>query len=328
MFSTPSSIVSTGPWIVVSNRASSTLTFLAASNGAMIGHLSHGSLGVTAPSSMVAETLGQKRVVFVAGDAGKIVELSITAKGDSVGVARVRELRAKGCVSSKGALLALDSHARLIEACTDGAITEWRSGNGMLVRAVAASSTKVTNVTGLAVLGTSIYLTNAATTVPGSAPDGVTEVAITTGKRLVAVTNATSSAYAFSSPSDIASDGTHLWEINAVGDTVDELAAGTLHFLGSSGTNLTAPGTVLATPNYVWVSSSSVNGSSSMVTQFDVVANSLQSPWMMCNSNGPYKFGDPTGFALHAGMLWVANSTDSLVDEMNAASGALVATYS
>jgi hypothetical protein len=221
----------------------------------------------------------------------------------------------------------LDSHARLIEACTDGAITEWRSASGMFVASVAASVTKVTNVTGLAVLGSSIYLANAATAAVHSAPDGVTEVGIDTGKRLLAVTNATSASYGFSGPSGIASDGTHLWEINAKGDTVDELAAGTLHFLGSSGTNLTAPGTLLATHSYVWVSSSSVNGSSSMVTQFDVVSGAVQSPWMMCNSNGPYQFGNPTGFALDGTSLWVANSTDNLVDQMNASSGALVATY-
>jgi hypothetical protein len=328
MFAAPSSIVSSGPWIVVANRTSSTLTFLAVSNGAMVGHLSHASLGVNAPSSMVAESVGARRMVFIAGAGGKVVEVALAASGASIAVTRVRTFRPKGCALSQGALLALGAHARLVEACADGALTEWRSATGMLVKAVAASVTKTTNVTGLAVLGSSIYLANAATAAAGSAPDGVTEVSADTGKRLLAVTNATNASYAFSSPSGIASDGTHLWEINSKGDTVDELAAGTLHFVASSGTNLTAPGTVLATPTYVWVSSSSVNGSSSMVTQFDVVSNAVQSPWMMCNSNGPYQFGEPTGFALHDGMLWVANSADNLVDEMNATTGALAATYS
>ena len=141
------------------------------------------------------------------------------------------------------------------------------------------------------------------------------------------MTNATSASYHFSLPSAISSDGTDLWESNAAGNTVDELSGATLAFLGSSGTNLTAPAVVLATRTYTWVSSASVNGSSSMVTQFTVVSHAITSPWMMCNSNGPYQFGDPSGFTIDGTSLWVANAADNLVDRMNASSGALVGTY-
>jgi len=65
-----------------------------------------------------------------------------------------------------------------------------------------------------------------------------------------------------------------------------------------------------------------------MVTQFRVVDHALESPWMMCNSNGAYQFDDPSGFALHGSTLWVSNASDDLVDAMTASSGALVATYS
>jgi hypothetical protein len=64
-----------------------------------------------------------------------------------------------------------------------------------------------------------------------------------------------------------------------------------------------------------------------MVTQFTVVDHALTSPWMMCNSNGPYSFGDPSGFTESGTSLWVANASDSLVDQMNASSGALINTY-
>ena len=48
---------------------------------------------------------------------------------------------------------------------------------------------------------------------------------------------------------------------------------------------------------------------------------------MMCNSNGPYQFDNPSGFTMHGAMLWVANAADNLIDQMNASTGALVATY-
>jgi len=108
---------------------------------------------------------------------------------------------------------------------------------------------------------------------------------------------------------------------------VDELSGSALRFISSSSTNLSDPGAIIATSSYVWVSSSSWPGQSSMVTQFQVVDHQLQSPWMMCNSNGPYQFDNPSGFALHGGSLWVANAANDLVDQMNATSGALDATF-
>jgi hypothetical protein len=177
------------------------------------------------------------------------------------------------------------------------------------------------------VLGTDVFVTNAATSAAHTAPDGVAELSLTSGKLVRTVTNVTNADDGFSSPSGIASDGTNLWEINAAADTVDELSGTSLALLGSSSTNLWDPGVVIATTSLVWVSSSSVAGSSSMVTQFTGSGASLSSPWMMCNSNGPYKFGNPSGFALSGTSLWVANLADDLVDQMNATTGALVATY-
>ena len=48
---------------------------------------------------------------------------------------------------------------------------------------------------------------------------------------------------------------------------------------------------------------------------------------MMCNSNASYQFGNPSGFTMHGGMLWVANASDNLIDQMNGSTGALVGTY-
>jgi len=49
------------------------------------------------------------------------------------------------------------------------------------------------------------------------------------------------SKLAFSTPAGITSDGTNLWEINVLGNTVDELAGANLAFLASSGTKRLGP---------------------------------------------------------------------------------------
>ena len=81
---------------------------------------------------------------------------------------------------------------------------------------------------------------------------------------------------------------------------------------------------MLATKAAVFVSSS---GAYSMVTQFTGSASTLSSPWMMCNTNGPYQFAAPSGFAISGASLWVTNASNGLIDRMNASSGALVATF-
>jgi hypothetical protein len=326
-FAAPSSIASIGPWIAVANRAASTLTVLAANGGTDVRTVSHALLGVSAPTAIVAEPVAGRRTAFVAGTGGAVATLTLTAEGATVGVKRLRVLRPTGCAAPATALLAIDARGHLIEACSTGAVFEWAAATGALLRTIPAASSRLGDVTGVAVLGREAYLTNAATTGRPTAPDGVTALSLVTGARLRLVTNATSAAYAFSSPAGIASDGAHLWVTNATGNTVDELAAGSLAFLGTTSTNLYDPGAVVADRSFVWVSSQSWLGASSMVTQFNVVNHAVQSPWMMCNSNGPYQFDNPSGFAMHGGMLWVANASNNLIDQMDATSGALVGTY-
>jgi hypothetical protein len=325
-FATPSSIASIGPWIAVANRAASTLTVLAANGGTDVRTVSHALLGVSAPTAIVAEPVAGRRTAFVAGTGGAVATLTFSAAGRTVGVRRLRVLRPTGCTAPATALLAIDARGHLIEACSTGAVFEWSAATGALLRTIPASSSKLGDVTGVAVLGGEAYLSNAATGHP-AAPDGVTALSLVTGARLRLVTNATSAAYAFSSPAGIASDGAHLWVTNATGNTIDELAAGSLAFLGTTSTNLYDPGAVVADRSFVWVSSQSWLGASSMVTQFNVVNHAVQSPWMMCNSNGPYQFDNPSGFAMHGGMLWVANASNNLIDQMDATTGALVGTY-
>jgi hypothetical protein len=327
LFSSPSGIAAVGSFIVVADHGSSSLTILAASDGALVGRVAPALLDVPKPTSIVAEVVGTRRIAFVAGTGGAVAELALSAKGAVVAVARLGVLRPKGCARSAAAYLATDAHGHVVEACATGEVVEWSAATGHEARAIAPSTTRLTDAAGLAVLGTTAYVTNDATAAAHHQPDGVTALSLATGRRLRAVTNATNAAYGFSQPAGISSDGTHLWVANRAANTVDELARGSMAFLAGSGTNLTAPATVLATPKFTWVSSASVNGSSSMVTQFYVVDKAIASPWMMCNSNGPYQFGDPSGFTMSGTDLWVANAANNLVDQMNGSTGALVNTY-
>jgi hypothetical protein len=326
-FAAPSALVSVGPWIVVANQSTSSLTILTASGGTFVREVSHSLLGVASPTSIVATTVAGRRLAFVGADGGRIAELRFGMSGTTLVVARVGILQLHGCAGRAATYLATDTHGHLVAACSTGAVAVWSMWAGRLLRVIPSSTTHLTGIGGLAVLGATAYLTNAATTAEGSAPDGVTAFSLATGRRLLTVTNATNPAYTFSTPAGISTDGANLWVANEKGNTIDWLARGTLGLLGSSSTNLTAPAVVLATPKFTWVSSASVNGSSSMVTQFYVVGHAIASTWMMCNSNGPYQFGDPSGFTMHGGMLWVANASDDLVDQMNGTTGALVGTY-
>ena len=106
-------------------------------------------------------------------------------------------------------------------ACESGALGVWSTSSGALLRALSPSASRLTHATALAVQGATAYVTNAATAAPGSAPDGVTAISISTGQRLRTVTNTTNASYGFSAPSGIASDGSHLWVANSTGNTVD-----------------------------------------------------------------------------------------------------------
>jgi hypothetical protein len=324
-FAKPSSIAAVGHWLVVTDKATSTLSILAASTGAVEATFSHRALGVSAPSSAVASTTSGRALVFVAGIGGNVAELNVaTSTASKPAVTRLRILRPAGCARSAAAYLAVDTHGHVLEACSTGVVTEWAVRMGGLIRSFRAATTKLTNATGLTVLGTSVFVANAATAAAKSAADSVAELSLVTGKLVRTVSNMTNPADAFSAPDGIAAFGTHIWEINANGSTVDELSAANLAFVTSSATNLSDPGVVLATKAAVFVSS---GGSYGMVTQFTGSAATLSSPWMMCNTNGPYNFDAPSGFAISGASLWVTNASNGLIDRMNASSGALVDTF-
>ena len=171
-FAAPSSIASVGPWIAVANRTSSTLTLLRASDGVVVRTVSHAALGLTDPTSIIAGIVSGRRVAFVGGGAGKVIELALSAKGTAVAVSRFREMQLKGCASRAATYLATDGRGHLVVACNNGALGVWSTASGALVHALASSASKLTHATALAVLGATAYVTNAAMVAAGSAPDG------------------------------------------------------------------------------------------------------------------------------------------------------------
>lgn len=334
-FASPSGVASLVTAVIVVNHASSTLTLFGdeggGSAGQVAGVVSHKLLGITGPTTIATESVAGHHLAFVAATGGKVSELQVALPAGKLKVTRARVLEPTGCAATGGAYLAFDRSHDLVEVCADGVVTAWGAIHGNVVARFAASTTKVTNATGIAAIGNDVAITNAATPAAGSAPDGVTLLSLSTRTRVGAVTNATSSAFDFATPDAIASDGKRFWVVNSGGDTLDALS-GSLAFLGSSGANLSDPGAVVAQGGYAWVSSQSWEGGPSTVTQFRLVGGEIQSEWTMSNTNTHDRFDNPVGLALSGptswGSLWVANVSDGVVDQMDASSGGLVATFS
>lgn len=335
LFASPSAVASLLTAVIVVNHASSTLTVFGDQGGGVAGQLadvvSHKVLGITGPVAIATESDAGHRLVFVAATGGKVSELQFAVPAGKLKVTRARVLVPTGCAATGSAYLAFDRSHDLVEVCADGVVTAWGAIHGNVVVRLAASTTKLTNATGIAAIGNEVAITNAATAAAGSAPDGVTLLSLSTRTRVGAVTNATSSAFGFATPDAIASDGKRFWVVNSGGNTLDALS-GSLAFLGSSGANLSDPGAVVAQGGYAWVSSQSWKGGPSTVTQFRLVGGEIQSEWTMSNSSTHYGFDNPVGLALSGstswGSLWVANVSDGVVDQMDASSGGLVATFS
>ena len=67
-------------------------------------------------------------------------------------------------------------------------------------------------------------------------------------------------------------------------------------------------------------------GSSPMVSQ--VVAATSTVTWMMCNTNGPYRFDDPQAVVVAGSRLWVLNTGGNSLTLMSTTTGALISTIS
>jgi hypothetical protein len=117
---------------------------------------------------------------------------------------------------------------------------------------------------------------------------------------------------------------------NETGQSVTEVEASTggeVQVVPNTDDYLPTPGPIAYGDGYFFAASPP--GSSPMITQL-VPSNPASLPWMMCNTNGPYKFSNPQALAVFGTDLWVVNEggagspKGNSLTEMNASTGDLI----
>ncbi len=137
------------------------------------------------------------------------------------------------------------------------------------------------------------------------------------------ITVTVSNTYAFNQPQAIASDGSNVWVVNSVGNTVTQMKAsdgswvknlsgGSYGFNGISG--IAFGGT------HLWVA----NNSGNSVTEMNASTGS----WVQTLSGGSYGFNGPHVMAFDGSHMWVGNQSGNSVTELNASDGSWVRTLS
>jgi len=331
----PTALATTASTLFVANHATSTLTLLNAASGAFEGIVSARVLGVHAPTAMAASAAKSWHTVLVASAGGANRAFAVTPKGSGV---RLRALSTRpfaGCAKGAAVALSTDAAGQFVALCSNGVVDVYDGRTAALVRTLPASTTHLAAATALSVVGGAIYVTVSAA---GASPapsavahEGVYEVSLATGAPLASITNATCASCGFLGPDGIAFSQGQLWVADATNSQATELATGPMSFLATQTSNLYNTGAVLAYGSTVFLASPDGPGSS-MVTRFSGSPSSFQ--WMMCNTNGPYRFDNPSslvianGDVLNPRVLWVANPADNLLDEMDVTTGALVRTVS
>jgi hypothetical protein len=206
-------------------------------------------------------------------------------------------------------------HHHLFVLSSGGVVTEVAATTGHFMQAASGTQFGFDAPTALAVGGDDLFVTN-------SKANTVTEIDIQTMTLVGILSGAT---YEFSEPAGIAFDGTNLWVTNETGGSVTEIAAATgLAVQVVVNGYLPTPAPITDGDGYLFTASPP--GSSPMVTQ--ITAKTASVNWMMCNTNGPYLFDNPQSLVVAGPDLWVINQGGSSLTEMDAATGALIGTFS
>jgi hypothetical protein len=326
-FSSPSSLADIGSDLFVANAGNGTVTELNASTGSVLSTFSKTVVSTASPQSIVADG-GD---LFVSGTSGAVVELTPDGK-------LVHKVAISGCTGG-ASKLGVESAGAIVELCKNGEISQLSVPGLTLTKQISPAAAGLSDATALTVVGTSAYVTSVTA---AHAHDGVVVVSLTTGKKTASVTDANEAQDDFAAPAGIASNGTDLWVTNAgttsVVPSVTELTRSNLALVANDDDNweIGTTGAVIAVPTAtagttdVYVAT--VNGTtSSMMTLFiSSASDHFSYQWMWCNSNPPetWQFGDPSAMAVHSGVLWVANASTNVLDEMDSQSGDLNQTIS
>jgi hypothetical protein len=308
-FDDPAAIVTAGSHLWVANEGSSTLTQLSAAGAVTLSvRDSHGDLHD--PQALAANTTE----VFAANRTNTISEFN-AATGSFV-----RTISARTFHLGDPVAMAINGANLWIVNQSTNSLTEVVTATGRLVRTVANqpygavafdAPSAITNA------GADLWVTSLGT-------NAVTEVSARTGA-VVRVVSA--SADGLAAPAGVAYDGVHVWVTDSATDAVTELTATTgalVQVITNSsldgGYGFWSPATILAGSGVVYVASPP--GGSPMVTQIATASGIAN--WMMCNTNYPFNFLNPDGFAIAAGNLFVANGANNSVSDMNATTGVWV----
>ena len=132
-----------------------------------------------------------------------------------------------------------------------------------------------------------------------------------------------SNGYNFDEPQYVASDGTHVWAVNTIGNTVTEFDASNgswVQTLAGAPYGFDAIGGISVAGAHVWVTN---NGGNSLTE-----LNASDGSWVQTLSGGSYGFDKPHVMTFDGTHMWVANQGDNTVTELNASDGSWVRTLS
>ena len=317
----PSAMAVNGTTLWITNQLSSSLTAVNALTGALLRTVAPSDLGVGRPDAIVSTS----NHLFVASVGGPLSELTTLGR-------HIRTMRPAGCSVTSSTRLALVASTQLVELCSNGAVNLFSTTTGTLIRSIRSATSHLNNATAMTVVANKAFITNVTAS---DSNDGVVEINLSTGRWMATLSNTTNALFAFSSPMGIASDGHNLWVTNQTSQSVTEIALNGLSYVQTidSGYGFYLPATVMAvpgtatSPTTVYVTS--YDGPTwSMVTKFTSSAAAPRTyGWMMCNTNDNYQFNNPTALALAGQSLWVINSANNLLDQLDPITGKLTATY-
>ncbi|MGO8876075.1 MAG: hypothetical protein ACLQNG_09980 [Acidimicrobiales bacterium] len=309
-FRSPDAAAVAGGDLFVANRAGNSLTELNASSGVYVRTIFGTRYDFSEPTAL--QVIGPD--LFVANWRAGVTEVT-TSNG-----ALVRTLRGSGYgFSYPRALAADDGYLYVLSA--KGAVTKISASSGKPSGIASGSQYGFDRPTAIVAVGTELFVTN-------SGSDSVTEINAGTMKQPHVLQGG---QYGFDEPTGIAAHGGGVWVTNYAGPSLTEISASTGKVdkvIGNYEGNLPSPAPITFGDGFFFAASPP--GASPMITQIKPTAN-VPMPWMMCNTNGPYKFSNPEALVVANATLWVVNEGsaglpgDSLT-EMNAVTGALIRT--
>lgn len=199
--------------------------------------------------------------------------------------------------------------------CIDNAVTEISGSNGSLIRVLDSASYKFDAILGLASDGTHLWVASGGGILGASnLQPCITEVDESSGN-LVRVLRGSSEGLNW--PLALASDGTHLWIANSLGNSVTEIdeATGSLvQVLRGGAYRFANPDALATVGTHLWVANNR------SLTEVD----ESNGKFVRLLSSSAFRFSDPAAFAAEGHDLWIANETGDSVTEISDASGALV----